>query len=111
MKCSDEGPNALQWFLTELEQRVKCPDARRAVIGILRGMAGQRMFLASGVLVKADRPRIAHRLLEAGYTATQARKEIARRCGVSQRTAERVVATALTQRTAEAVVRLGPHDA
>ncbi|MCK6427275.1 MAG: hypothetical protein L6Q75_19645 [Burkholderiaceae bacterium] len=112
MRRPDEGPNALQWFLAELEQRVKCPDARREVHTLLRSMAGERIYLARDILVKAEQQRIARALLDSGFTATQARAELAARCGFSRRTAERVVAHVLNQRAiAAAVARSGPRDA
>lgn len=99
MSDADEGPGPLEWFLSELDRRVTDPASKRAVIAILRGMAGQRMFLSAGVLVKAGRVRAARDLLAAGFTATQARKQMASSCGVSLRTAQRIVAKALSQRS------------
>lgn len=99
MSDADEGPGPLEWFLTELDRRVTDPASKRAVIAILRGMAGQRMFLSSSVLVKAGRVRAARDLLDAGFTATETRKRIASSCGVSLRTAQRIVSKALSERS------------
>lgn len=99
MSDPDEGPGALEWFLSELDRRVTDPSAKRTVIAILRAMAGQRMFLAAGVLVKAARLSTAHDLLDAGLSATETRKRIASSCGVSLRTAQRIVSKALSQRS------------
>lgn len=99
MSNPDEGPGALEWFLSEMDRRVIDPVSKRTVIAILRSMAGQRMFLAAGVLVKAARLSTAHDLLDAGLSATETRKRIASSCGVNIRTAQRIVAKALSERS------------
>lgn len=108
----DEGPSPLQWFLAELEKRVKDADAKREVHTLLRSMVGQRLFLSRDVLVRAEQQRIARGLLDAGFTPTQARRELAARCGFSARTADRLMVEVLNQRAiAAAVARSGPRDA
>lgn len=108
----DEGPSPLQWFLAELERRVQDPAARREVHTLLRSMAGQRIFLARSELVRSEHLRIARGLLDAGFTPTQARRELAARCGFSARTADRLMVEVLNQRAiAAAVARSGPRDA
>ena len=100
---SDEGPSALEWFLGELDRMEGCRDTKERVRDLLRGMAGHRMFLAKGMLVTPERLRVASGLLDAGFTATQARAELAARAKVSIRTAQRIVAAALDQRAIAAI--------
>lgn len=112
MSDAEEGPGALEWFLSEMDRRVTDPVSKRTVIAILRSMAGQRMFLSRELLLRAEHLRIARALLDAGFTPTQARRELAARCGFSARTADRVMAETLNQRAiAAAVARSGPRDA
>jgi hypothetical protein len=107
-KPDDVGPSALQWFLIELDKRPGCPATKEMVRELLRVMAGQRLFLSRDLLGRGERLRIAQALLAAGFTATQARAELAARCKFSRRTADRVVAEALNQRAiAAAVTRQG----
>lgn len=100
---TDDGPSALEWFLGELDRMDGCRDTKERVRDLLRRMAGHRMFLAKGMLVTPERLRVASSLLDAGFTATQARAELAARAKVSIRTAQRIVAAALDQRAIAAI--------
>lgn len=99
----DDGPGPLEWLLGELERMPGCADTKARVRELLRSMVGHRVYLARGLLVTPERRRIARALLDSGFTATQARAELAARGGFSRRTAERLVAEALQERALEAI--------
>ena len=99
----EDGPSPLEWLLGELDRMDGCPDTKDRMRTLLRSMAGHRVYLSRGLLVTPERKRIARGLLDAGFTATQARAELAARCGFSRRTAERLVAEVLQDRALEAI--------
>ncbi|MFM2057910.1 MAG: hypothetical protein RLY71_2295 [Pseudomonadota bacterium] len=92
------GPTALQWFLAELDRAQGCERTKGRVRQILRSMTGQRLFVTRRDLVQPERMREARALLDAGFTPTEARRELAARHGFGPRTAERLVAAALDER-------------
>jgi len=106
-KPDDAGPNALQWFLSELDRRPGCERTKDMVRDLLRGMAGQRLFITRRELLQPERLRAARALLDAGFTPTEARREMVARCGFSRDTAERVVGTALRERAVQGAVSRG----
>lgn len=95
MKRQHEGPSPLEWFLAELDRRVTDQASKRAVVAILRSMAGQRLYLTRRELTRPDLDRQADGLLHAGFTSTQARRELVARVGCSKRTADRLVGAAI----------------
>lgn len=106
-KPDDDGPNPLQWFMAELDRRPGCERTKEMVRELLRGMTGQRLFVTRRDLLQPERLRAARALLDAGFTPTEARREMVARCGFSRDTAERVVGTALRERAVQAAANRG----
>lgn len=93
-----DAPTPLDLFLAELDRLDGCPHTKRKVRELMRGMVGQKLHLSKRVLEGRERVRAAVVLLDSGVSATKTRADIARRFGVHQRTAERIVAAALNER-------------
>lgn len=99
----DTGPTALQWLLIELDRLPGCSRTKARVHDLLRALVGQRVHMARRDLVLPQRRRLARALIDAGYTAQQARGELVARCGFSRDSAERLVTAALTERAEQGI--------
>lgn len=101
----EEGPSALQWLLAELDALKGCDRTKEGVRVILRSMVGQRVYVTRRDLVQPAQQAVARRLIDTGFSTTEARDELRARLGVSERTAQRLVANALHARAQEHMAR------
>lgn len=103
MPIPDAGPTPLQWLLLEIERTPGPAVSKERLRDILRGMAGQRIFVTRRDLHLPDVRRLARGLLGAGLPCADAAAALAAQTGLSRRHAHRHVVWALNERALQAV--------
>jgi hypothetical protein len=72
--------------------------ARNEFLRLLRSMAGRRVQLTRGALVKPHRVAMAQKMLSDGFTVAQTREALIERAKISRATTYRVITLALNAR-------------
>lgn len=103
MPIQDAGPTPLQWLLLEIDRTPGATVSKARLRAILRGMAGQRIFVTRRELHLPELRHTARRLLDTGLTCAEAARLLAEQAGLSRRHAQRHVVWALNERALQAI--------
>lgn len=103
MPIQDAGPTPLQWLLLEIDRTPGATVSKARLRAILRGMAGQRIFVTRRELHLPEMRQLAAGLLNAGLSCAEAARLLAEQTGLSRRHAHRHVVWALNERALRAI--------
>jgi len=79
---------------------------RHRVISLLRSFSGRRLTIDGRLMDRLDRVRTASSMLETGMDRAEACRALQARLGVSERTAQRLICSALSLRMKARIERL-----
>jgi hypothetical protein len=89
-----------EWLMMEIDRIGGCKDTKIRILGVMRAMAGHRLFFSKQALTKQIQINRAMELMAAGNSMAQCRDQLISRFGCKKSKAYEIIKAALEQRKA-----------